>query len=285
MTHKIALSLAFALAALPALAQDAETPAEAPTADTVIATVGDTEITLGHMIMARARLPQQVSNYPDEVLFEGVLDQLIQQTLLAQEAPEPDRVTTLSLENEERTLLSNQVIVDISTAALSDEAVQAAYDEEFGGFEGSAEYNASHILVETEEEALALIEQLDGGADFATLAMENSTGPSGPNGGQLGWFGEGQMVAPFFDGVVALEVGGVSPPVETQFGWHVIKLNDTRLSEAPPLEAVRQDIEMQVRRDAVDARIAELRESITVEQADLSTFDASLISNFELIQN
>lgn len=278
MPHKFALTLGFVMAAAPALAQDA------PTADTVIATVGETEITLGHMIMARARLPQRLSNLPDEVLFEGILDQLVQQTLLAETVTEADRMTALSLDNEERTLKSNQVITEISEGALSDEAMQAAYEAEYGEFEGAAEFNASHILVASEEEALALIEQLDGGADFAALAQEFSTGPSGENGGQLGWFGDGQMVQPFFEGVVALEPGEVSPPVQTQFGWHVIKLNDTRMSEAPALEEVMPQIEAAVRRNAVDARVAELREATEVSIVDISEYDPSLISNFGLIE-
>lgn len=278
MPHKFALTLGFVMAAAPALAQDA------PTADTVIATVGETEITLGHMIMARARLPQRLSNLPDEVLFEGILDQLVQQTLLAETVTEADRMTALSLDNEERTLKSNQVITEISEGALSDEAMQAAYEAEYGEFEGAAEFNASHILVASEEEALALIEQLDGGADFAALAQEFSTGPSGENGGQLGWFGDGQMVQPFFEGVVALEPGEVSPPVQTQFGWHVIKLNDTRMSEAPALEEVMPQIEAAVRRNAVDARVAELREATDVSIVDISEYDPSLISNFGLIE-
>ena len=136
----------------------------------------------------------------------------------------------------------------------------------------------------SEEEALALIEQLDGGADFAALAQEFSTGPSGENGGQLGWFGDGQMVQPFFEGVVALEPGEVSPPVQTQFGWHVIKLNDTRMSEAPALEEVMPQIEAAVRRNAVDARVAELREATDVSIVDISEYDPSLISNFGLIE-
>lgn len=279
MPHKFALTLGFVMAAAPALAQDA------PTADTVIATVGETEITLGHMIMARARLPQRLSNLPDEVLFEGILDQLVQQTLLADTVTEPDRLTALSLENEERTLKSNQVITSISEGALNDDAVQAAYAAEYGEFEGAAEFNASHILVASEEEALALIEQLEGGADFAALAQEFSTGPSGENGGQLGWFGDGQMVQPFFDGVVALDPGEVSPPVQTQFGWHVIKLNDTRMSEAPALEEVMPQIEAAVRRNAVDARVEELRASTNVVIVDISEYDPALISNFELIEN
>lgn len=279
MPHKIALSLGFVALALPALAQDSG----APTADTVLATVGDTEITLGHLIVARARLPQRLANLPNDVLLEGLVDQLIQQTLLAESVSEPDLATRLSLENEERTLFSNQVIAEVSTAALSDESVLEAYQAQYGEFEGEAEYNASHILVETQEEALAIVDELNGGADFATLAMEKSTGPSGPNGGQLGWFGAGQMVEPFFDGVVALEPGEISPPVQTQFGWHVIKLNETRISDAPGIDEVRGEVEMQVRRNAVDAYVAELRDGVAITLIDLSTLDPEILSDFSLI--
>ncbi len=211
--------------------------------DTVVATVNGTDITLGHMIIARATLPEQYLQLPDEVLFQGILDQLVQQTALADtfEGDLPARVT-LSLQNEERSLTAGEVIEQVMSADVDDAAIQAAYDETYANQEAGDEYNASHILVETEEEAKALKEQLDGGADFAELAREKSTGPSGPSGGSLGWFGEGMMVPSFEAAVKTMEPGAVSDPVQTQFGWHVIKLNETRKTEAPALETVREEL-------------------------------------------
>lgn len=270
--------LSMALAA-PLQAQD-----DAPTADTVVATVGGTELTLGHMIVLRSRLPEQYQQLPDEVLFEGILDQIIQQAVVGASVGELSRENALAIENEERALLASQLIDDVATEALTDEALQAAYDETYGSVEPETEFNASHILVETEEEARALIEELDGGADFAALAQEHSTGPSGPNGGSLGWFGMGMMVPPFEAAVVELEPGSFSDePVQTQFGWHVLILNETRLKDAPALEAVRDELAAQVQRAAVDARVAELTEAADVTRADITGIDPSVLREMSLV--
>ena len=201
-------------------------PVQAQDANTVVATVNGKSITLGHMIVARAILPEQYQQLPNEVLFEGILKQLVEQTLLAGafDGTLPKRIP-ISLENEQRSLIAGETLEVVLSQALSEDAVKAAYDAQFADAEPSKEYNASHILVETEGEALAIQADVDGGADFATVAKEKSTGPSGPNGGSLGWFGKGAMVPSFEAAVVGLEVGAVSAPVQTQFGWHVIILN------------------------------------------------------------
>src|SRR5690606_27065309 len=129
----------------------------------------------------------------------------------------------------------------------------AAYDARYGSATPETEYKASHILVETEEAAADLVKQLADGADFATLARDNSTGPSGPNGGDLGWFGTGMMVKPFEDAVVALEPGEIAGPVQTDFGWHVIKREETRLKDAPDFAAVKDELADELQRKTVEA--------------------------------
>ncbi len=174
-----------------------------PGADTVVATVNGTDITLGHMIALREALPAQYLSLDDKTLFDGILEQLIQQTALAQQVPEPlSRRNALSLDNQRLAFLSNEALNTIADAAVTDEALQALYDERYGAVDPGTEYHAAHILVATEDEAKAIRAELDGGADFATLAAEKSTGPSGPNGGDLGWFGLGMMVKPFEDAVL-----------------------------------------------------------------------------------
>ena len=227
-------------------------------ASTVVATVNGTDITLGHVIALRTRLPEEYQQLPDQTLFDGVVEQIIQQQVLA-DAAERTKAIELGIENEERAFVASQEIQRLSSEPLEESAVQAAYDEAYGNAEAGPEYNASHILVETEEAAQALVAELEGGADFATLAQENSTGPSGPNGGQLGWFGPGMMVPAFEEAVAGLEPGEVSAPVQTQFGWHVILLNETRQKEVPGLEQVRAEIEPVLRQ----ARIAEALEELT----------------------
>ena len=185
-------------------------------AETVVATVNGTDITLGHMIVLKQRLPQQYQSLPNETLFDGILDQLVQQTILGSEQTELSLGSQVALENEERSLRAAEVIRGIADEVTTDEAIQAAYDERFGDTVPEPEFNASHILVENQEDAVAIIEQLDGGADFASLAQEKSTGPSGPNGGQLGWFGKGAMVPAFEEAVIAMEPGAHSMvPVQT----------------------------------------------------------------------
>lgn len=267
-----------ALMVLPAVAQETEV-----TADTVLATVNGEDITLGHLITMRAMLPDQYQNLPDEVLFDGMLEQLVQQEVLASVAEEElTPRMELGLENERRAFLAAMLMDEVAMAEISEDALQAEYDATFGDAGTTPEFNASHILVETEEEAQALIEQLSEGADFADLAREHSTGPSGPNGGQLGWFTEGMMVPPFEAAVLELEVGEVSPPVETQFGWHVVVLNDQREQEPPGLEQVRAELTEGLRRERMDAALAAFTAEADVERPELD-IDPSVIRNLDLL--
>ena len=252
-------------------------------AETVVATVNGTELTLGHMITLKQRLPQQYQQLPNDVLFEGILDQLVQQTLLGDTVDALSLGTQLTLENEERALRANEAITRVVAEALTEEALQEAYQETYGSAEPETEYNASHILVATEDEAKALVEALNGGADFAELAKEKSTGPSGPRGGELGWFGTGAMVPPFEEAVITLEAGAVSAPVQTQFGWHVIKLNETRLTNAPALEEVRGELTDMVQRSALEAHIEGLEEGADVTRKTKDDIDPALLNDLSLL--
>ena len=264
----------------PAVAQDAPDP------DTVVATVDGTDITLGHMIALRSSLPQQYNQLPPEVLFNGILDQLVQQTLLMQDFEgELSRQADLLIENERRAVIAGEVISDVMGGDPGAEAVQAAYEEKYGGAKEETEYKAAHILVETEDEATALIEDLEGGADFTALAQEKSVGPSGANGGDLGWFGAGAMVEPFFNAVTELEVGALSAPVQTEFGWHVIKLNETRIKEQPSLDEVRADIEEELRQAAFEEYVKDLESGAKVERADTAGIDPTAINDMTLLEN
>ncbi|GGB90141.1 peptidylprolyl isomerase [Marivita lacus] len=282
MTNLITKLSASALAlmlALPVQAQDTLS------ADSVVATINGTEITLGHMLMIRASLPDQYQQLPDEVLWDGILDQIVQQTVLSQQdSGEESRRVQLALENERRALMAAQVIEDIVDDAVTDEAVQALYEETYLQGEPTEEFNASHILVATQEEAAAIAEEVRGGADFATVAQEKSTGPSGPNGGQLGWFGPGMMVPEFQTAVEGMEIGAISDPVQTQFGWHVIKLNEKRVQAAPELASVREELEATLSQDAVSQRIDELTASADVTRTAKEEVDTSVLSNLGLLE-
>jgi peptidyl-prolyl cis-trans isomerase C len=275
-------SLAFtATLALPLAAQ------EAANADpsTVVATVGGTEITIGHMIVAWASLPEQYQGLPDDVLFQGILDQLVQQTALQQQFDGnlPARVA-LQLENERRSLTAGEAVNGIMEAPLEEADVQAAYDKDYADVDQAPEFNASHILVETEEEAIAVQQELADGAEFAAVAREKSTGPSGPNGGQLGWFGKGAMVPEFEAAVTELEVEAVSDPVKTQFGWHVIKLNETRAQNVPPLEEVREEIELQIRQIHAQEEIEAITAAADVDRSGAEGIAPSVIKQVNVLE-
>ncbi|MDA7963710.1 peptidylprolyl isomerase [Ruegeria sp.] len=272
-------SLAFA--AVMALPLAAETDVDA---GTVVARVNGDEITLGHVIATISALPAQYQQLEDDVLYDFIIEQLVQQELLSQQQDGLSTLNTLALENETRSLRAVQTVNTISDAEVTDDAIQAAYDAQFADFQGEDEYHASHILVETEDEAKAIKAQLDDGADFAEMAREKSTGPSGPNGGELGWFGKGRMVPEFETAVVALEKGQVSDPVQTQFGWHVIILNDKRKSEAPELDAVRDELAQTLQQEAIQARIDELTQQADIERPALDGVGPDIIRKIELIQ-
>lgn len=277
MTKLRILSSAIALSAglaVSAAAQDA---------DTVVATVGDKEITLGHMIVMAERLPQQYQRLDDRTLFDGVLEQLVQQTALGMQADGLTKRGELTLDNERRALLATHVIEKGAAEGLTEKAVQKAYDAAYGDAEPTPEFNAAHILVETEEEANALIEELDGGADFAELAKEHSTGPSGPSGGALGWFGPGAMVPAFDKAVQDMEVGEIAGPIETQFGWHVVKLNDTREKDAPSLEEVRGEIEGKVQQKLVEQMIDSATDDVEVTMPEEGAFDPSVLRDGSIL--
>jgi peptidyl-prolyl cis-trans isomerase C len=206
-------------------------------------------------VLARFALPEQFQQLPNEVLFDALIDQLIQQTVLGQAMGEMTRRAEVLLDNERRSIIASEKLGEVVSDAVTDEAIAAAYDAEYSDAEPTQEWDASHILVATEDEAAALLEELDGGADFAELARK-STGPSGPNGGALGWFGPGMMVKPFEDAVMGMEAGDVAGPIQTQFGWHVVKLNDARMKGAPALDEVRAEIVAQLENDAVEQALA-----------------------------
>jgi len=267
----------------PLRAQDTE-PAVDVSADTVVATVNGEDITVGHLVLARFSLPEQFQALPNDVLFDALIEQLIQQTVLGQAMGEMSRRAEVQLDNERRSIVAAEQLGKVVSDAVTEEAVAAAYDAEYADAEPSQEWDASHILVETEEEAAALLVELDGGADFAELAMAKSTGPSGPNGGALGWFGPGMMVKEFEDAVTGMEPGDVAGPIQTQFGWHLVKLNDARMKGAPALAEVRADIVSKLENDAVEQALEALLGAAEIERADVSGIDRNVLNDPAILE-
>ncbi len=269
--------------AAPEAPADAPQPAEAAASydvDTVLATVNGTEITLGNLIALRDQLPPQYQDLPDDTLMTGLLDQLVDQAILADTVstdPANDPLAVrVQLENDRRGALANLAAGAVVADAVTDEAVQAAYDTEIASFQPQPEFHAAHILVDSEDKATALKAEIDGGKAFADVAKENSTDGSAANGGDLGWFGLGQMVPEFEEAVKGMSAGEVAGPIQTQFGYHLILLEEARESAPPALDTVRPQIENQIRQTALEAKLTELRAAAEVERPDTGLPSAAI---------
>ena len=171
---------------------------------------------------------------------------------------DPD--TRAQIELQSRGVIAQAVAADyIANNPASEAEILEAYNKELEQAP-PLQFRARHILVESQGEAASLIAELDGGADFAELAMAKSTGPSGSSGGDLGWFAESQMVKPFSEAVAALEDGSYTKaPVQTDFGWHVILREESRLADAPTLESVSDAIKQNVEQLKFQSYLQELR--------------------------
>ncbi len=275
-SHPILRASAMAIAlATPSFAQEA-------TVNSVVATVGGEDITVGHVLDIKRLLPQQYQTIPDDVLFQGIVDQLVRQTLLSQSFEEQPAWIEMSIANERRNLRSQIVIDRLEAEAGTEDAVRALYEERYVNAPAEQEYSAAHILVDTEEKANELVVLLNDGADFGETAKAHSTGPSGPREGDLGWFGKGQMVAPFEQAVMALEPGTISAPVETQFGWHIIRLNEIRDTAAPAFEEVQGELAAELGNKAIEEHLAQLTENANVTRVEDGSVPASVLSTLEL---
>ena len=179
-------------------------------------------------------------------------------------AQQPDLAAAIDVS---RARLITQALIEntLENSPVTDDEIKAVYDEQYAG-KTKQEFKARHILVKTEDEAKALIKKLDGGADFAQLAKEHSTGPSSSAGGDLGWFEKDMMVKPFADAVASMSNGThSSSPVNTQFGWHIILREDAKDLGAVELAQVKDDIISSLRTQKLRALINKLRENAKVE--------------------
>lgn len=279
----ISALIGLAAAPLTVSAQDNAKPYDG---NTVVAVVNGKEITLGHMILLRSKLPAEYQNLPDETLYPGILDQLIDQELLgAKEIRDAGGVPyqiRLAVENEERALLATSQVNKIADVEISEDEIQVAYLEAYGEVQPEEEWHAAHILVATEAEAKAIIAELDAGGDFAALAAEHSSDSSAQGGGDLGWFGLGAMVKPFEDAVVATETGKYSPPIESQFGWHIVKVLEKREKPLPTIDEVRAELIAGLQQKALETALAELRAAGGVERPE-NAVPMSAIRDVELV--
>ncbi len=248
------------------------------TPETVIATINGEPVTAGELALAGAEFADQLGQVPADRRDAAVLDLVINMRLATAAAEaagmdtEPQVVNRLELARE-RTLYS-EFLRSKFMASVTPEAVRARYDEEMAKFEPAEEIHARHILVNNDQEELAkeIIAELDAGGDFAKIAAEKSQDPgSGASGGDLGWFKRGMMVKPFEDAAFALEPGQYTKtPVKSDFGWHVILLEEKRLESPPPFEAQAPRIEQELVRETFDREMSALRDAAKIEYPTLA---------------
>lgn len=268
------LTLAIALTALLAgcdqLKNAGQSSATAPAAvqDTsaVVATVNGTPITEAVLDLYAEQM--QGRHAGPDMDRGALLDEIINLELASQNGAKEglgsDLHTQLQIEQQRRAVIATSAIQQyLKSNPITDAELQKLYDEQVP--KGS-EYKARHILVDDEEQAKKLIAELDKGADFSELAKEHSTGPSGKSGGELGWFSPKQMVAPFSEAVAKLEKGSYTKePVKTQFGWHVIILDDVRESTPPSFEQVKPQLQAFMQKQRVQQYISGLHQDAQVE--------------------
>lgn len=237
--------------------------------DAVVATVNDQPITqemLDVYTQQRMRNGGPAPKDPDAPLKELIDIELAVQEAEKQGIDKRPNVIK-QLDWQRRSLLVGVSMREyVAAHPVSDDELKKAYDESIKDHTGK-EYHARHILVETEDEAKAVIKDLGKGGDFAEIAKARSKDPgSGQQGGDLGWFGSNQMVEPFAKAVAGMKKGAVSKaPVQTQFGWHVIKLEDTRDVAPPSFESLKPQLQMQLQNKRVDDYIAELRKGAKID--------------------
>lgn len=255
----VALALSLPFAASPSAAQDG-----------VVARVGKTDITQSDLDLATADFGQELAQMPEERRRKVLIDVLVDLELLAEAARATGLDKTEAFEHQveflKKRALRNAFVEKNVLNAVTEDEIDTAYQEQIKSFKPQEEVRARHILVTSEEDAQAIIKELDSGTDFATLAKEKSTGPSGPNGGDLGYFGRGRMVPEFEQAAFALQKGDYSSaPVRSQFGWHVIKVEDRRETSPPTRTELEPQIRQTLMRDKYEAVMEQLKSKTTVE--------------------
>jgi peptidyl-prolyl cis-trans isomerase C len=274
-----ALSCGSALAqapASPAPATPPASPAAATTApaDPVVAKVNGQPIHLSELNQAAQSLPPQLRGIPPQTLYPMLLDQQIDRKALVQEARktglDKDPAVQRQMALAEDTALQSALLSKQVGPTVTEEAIRARYEKEMADKPGQEEVHARHILVPTEEEAKKVIAELKKGADFATLAKQYSKDPGAAQGGDLGWFKKDEMVPAFSAAAFALKPGQVSDkPVKTEFGWHVIKLEEKRHAEPPTFEQAHDGLRQKMIQEGVQKAVKQARADVTVEKFNM----------------
>lgn len=213
---------------------------------------------------------QQQQGQSGEIDREALINELVNRQLLLQEAKKQNldqdpNVAFRIQQLQADALIQALIQKEAQNKPISDSDLKKEYDQRVAA-SNAKEFKARHILLESEDEARAVIKELDSGADFAELAKNKSTGPTADKGGDLGWFNANQMVPPFSQAVAKMEKGTYSKtPVKTQFGWHVIKLDDERAVNPPDFEEVKDQLRSMKSSQLIQQYVIQLRKNADVE--------------------
>ena len=245
----------------------------------IVAKVNGNEIQLKEVLDIIDQLPLDYQNQPLASYFDQIVDEVIN-TRLAAKAGEKSDLSDDPIVIEAMRIAAQKVLAENwlrmeLAKSVTQEALAKAYDAYVADTTSREEIRASHILLEDEKTAVSVIKKLKEGSDFAQLAREMSTGPSGPNGGELGYFGRGAMVPIFEQAAFSLEVGSfTNTPVQSQFGWHVIMLSDKRISDAKSKEEMSQQLAQNITKISFARIIETLRADAEIEKIPLSNIQS-----------
>ncbi|MEO1544434.1 MAG: peptidylprolyl isomerase [Pseudomonadota bacterium] len=253
-----------------AIAQDAAAKA---TPNTVVAKVNGAKITEKDISFAEIEIGSDLGNIPPESRRRVLVEYLIENQLFADAAQKQKLAETSSfderLEYMRRRALREEFFETQIKPSVSEAAAKTYFNDQIKGMKQEEEVKARHILVETEDEARDILEKVNRGEDFEKLAKENSKDPgSKVNGGLLGYFGRGQMVPQFEDAAFKSDVGDVSQPVQSRFGWHIIKVEDKRKKPLPTFDAVKDRILNSMILQQAQAKAQDLRSASKIEYLD-----------------
>lgn len=242
----------------------------AANADPVVAIVNGIKIHMSDIQQDAQSAPQQMQQLPPDQLFQLLVSQEVDRKALLIEAQkqglEKDPSVAAQMQAAANIKLENAYVQQHVAAAVSDTAVQAVYDRDYAGKPGPQQVEARHILVQTQAQAQAIIDQLNKGADFAKLAEKDSIDPGAKNGGELGWFAQDEMVPAFANAAFALKPGEYTKtPVQTQFGWHVILCEGKRTAPTPKLADVQDQIKQKLADAAVQGTLADVRSKVKIQ--------------------
>jgi peptidyl-prolyl cis-trans isomerase C len=265
---------ALALAVLAAAAASAQSVSKPPADDPVVARVNDSEIRRSDVLITIESLPAQYRQLPLEALFGTVLTQMIDRRLIAQAAEKSklgdDAEVKRRLAGLRERVLQEIYLSNELEKALTDDKVRSRHEQLLKSQPAKEEVRARHILLASEADAKAVIDELTKGGDFAELAKSRSSGPSAATGGDLGYFAKDQMVPEFAEAAFAMKKGETSKaPVKTQFGWHVIKIEDRRQAAPPSFEERKDELRREMAQEMIVAIIDDLRKGAKIEQFSL----------------